>query len=152
MQAISLDTAILITGISKRTLWRRVTEGHITRLATDERGRAMIAFDEIIPLIALPIEPDDYELLIDADAGDADAQNDLAQLFFEIDLMEIGVSWLKQAVEQQHPDAMHNLAKLYIRGQGVEKDQNTGLMWLAKAAAHGHTIAQAQMDALVRKN
>lgn len=149
MQAISLDTAILITGISKRTLWRRVTEGQITRMDTDERGRAMIAFDEIAPLIALPIDPEDYELLIDADAGDADAQNDLAQLFFEIDLMGLGVSWLKQAVAQQHPDAMHNLSKLYIKGEGVEKDQNTGLMWLAKAAAHGHAIAQAQMDALV---
>ena len=88
MQAISLDTAILITGISKRTLWRRVTEGHITRLDTDERGRAMIAFEEIAPLITLPIEPADYELLIDADAGDADAQNDLAQLFLELDLTQ----------------------------------------------------------------
>lgn len=151
MDAISLDTAILITGISKRTLWRRVTEGQITRLDTDERGRAMIAFDEIAPLITLPIEPADYELLIDADDGDPDAQNDLAQLFFDIDLLEIGLYWLKQAVDQEHPDAMHNLAKLYIKGQGVEKDQNTGLMWLAKAAAHGHAIAQQQMAALVPK-
>ncbi|WP_285259258.1 tetratricopeptide repeat protein [Halopseudomonas bauzanensis] len=149
MQAISLDTAILITGISKRTLWRRVTENQITRLDTDERGRAMIAFDEIAPLITLPIEPADYELLIDADAGDPDAQNDLAQLFLELYLLEIGLYWLNQAVGQQHPDAMHNLAKLYIKGQGVEKDQNTGLMWLAKAAAHGHVIAKQQMAALV---
>lgn len=149
MQAISLDTAILVTGISKRTLWRRVTENQITRLDTDERGRAMIAFDEIAPLITLPIEPADYELLIDADAGDPDAQNDLAQLFLELDLLEMGLYWLNQAVGQQHPDAMHNLVKLYIKGQGVEKDQNTGFMWLAKAAAHGHVIAKQQMAALV---
>lgn len=44
---------------------------------------------------------------------------------------------------------MQNLAMLYIKGKGVEKDQNTGLMWLAKAAAHGHAIAKQQMDALV---
>lgn len=149
MQAISLDTAILITGISKRTLWRRVTESQITRLDTDERGRAIIAFDEIAPLITLPIEPADYELLIDADAGDAAAQNDLAQLFVELDLIDMGLYWLRQAVDQQHPDATHNLAMLYIKGRGVEKDHNTGLMWLAKAAAHGHAIAKQQMAALV---
>src|SRR5690606_30425289 len=117
-------------------LWRRVTEGQITRLDTDERGRAMLAFDEIAPLITLPVEPEDYELLIEADAGNADAQNELAQMFFGLGLMEVGLTWLNQAVDQQHPDAMHNLAKLYIKGQGVEKDHNTGLMWLAKAAAH----------------
>lgn len=98
MKAISLDTAILITGISKRTLWRRVTEGQITRLDTDERGRAMIAFDEIAPLISAPIESEDYELLIDADAGDADAQNDLAQLFFDGSHLDLGLHWLNQAV------------------------------------------------------
>lgn len=149
VEAISLDTAILITGISKRTLWRRVTEGQLTRLDTDERGRAMLAFSEIALFINIPIEPEDYELLVEADAGDAEAQNDLAQLLIDIDLLEIGMHWLKLAVEQEHPDAMHNLAKLYIKGQGVPKDQNTGLMYLAKAAAHGHIIAQQQMAALM---
>lgn len=149
MEAISLDTAILITQISKRTLWRRVTEGQIGRLHTDERGRAMLAFADIAPLMTLPIQPEDYELLIEADTGEADAQNDLAQLLFSMDLITEGMYWLKQAVDQQHPDAMHNLAKLYIKGQGVTRDQNTALMWLAKAAAHGHVIAKQQMAALV---
>ena len=45
-------------------------------------------------------------------------------------------------------DAMHNLAKLYFQGCGVEKDENTALMWLAKAAAYGHVIAEQQMLAL----
>ena len=43
---------------------------------------------------------------------------------------------------------MHNLAKLYLQGCGVEKDENTALMWLAKAAAYGHVIAEQQMLAL----
>ncbi|WP_157718631.1 tetratricopeptide repeat protein [Halopseudomonas litoralis] len=151
MDAISLDTAILITGISKRTLWRRVTEGQLTRLETDERGRAMVAFSEIAPQINIPIEPEDYELLVDADAGDADAQNDLAQLLIDINLLDMGMHWLKQAVDQEHPDAMHNLAKLHFKGIGVPKDENAGLMWLAKASAHGHVIARQQMDALVSR-
>jgi len=149
VEKISLDTAIQVTGISKRTLWRRVTDGQITRLDTDERGRAMVAFEEIVPLINLPLAPDDYELLVLADAGEADAQSDLAQLFLDLDLTDLAVFWLSQAVEQQHPDAMQIMAELYIKGRGVDKDKNTGLMWLAKAAAHGHAIAQRQMAALV---
>src|SRR5690606_36676736 len=126
------------------TLWRRVTGNQITRLDADEHGRGMIACAGIAPLITLPSEPADYELLSDADAGDAAAQNDLAQLFLELDLLEMGLYWLNQAVGQHHPDAMHKLAKLYIKGQGVAKDHNTGLMSLAKAAAHGHVIAKQQ--------
>lgn len=149
MRTISLDAAIIVTQISKRTLWRRVTEGQISRLDTDERGRAMLSFEEIAPLITLPIEPADYELLIEADAGDADAQNELAQLFIDLDLVDVGLIWLNQAIAQHHPDAMHNMAALHIKGQGISKDYNTGLMWLAKAAAHGHQIAKQQMAALV---
>lgn len=46
---------------------------------------------------------------------------------------------------------MHNLANLYLKGIGVEKNENTALMWLAKAAAHGHVIAEQQMNALMQR-
>ncbi|MEH6389656.1 MAG: tetratricopeptide repeat protein [Pseudomonas profundi] len=149
MNAISLDSAIIVTEISKRTLWRRLTEGQITRLANDDRGRAMLAFDNIVPLICVPVVLEDHELFINADAGDADAQNDLAQLFLEVGKPGIAVYWLQAAVDQEHPDAMHNLAQIFIKGTGVLQDDNTGLMWLAKAAAHGHVIAKRQMAHLV---
>ena len=42
---------------------------------------------------------------------------------------------------------MHNLAKLYFQGIGVPQDE----MWLAKAAAHGHVIAEQQMAALMQR-
>lgn len=98
MKAISLDSAIIVTEISKRTLWRRLTEGQITRLDNDERGRAMLAFEDLIPLLCVAVDPLDYELFIDADAGDAHAQNDLAQLFLEADKPEIALYWLELAV------------------------------------------------------
>lgn len=152
MKAISLDSAIIVTEISKRTLWRRLTEGQITRLENDDRGRAMLAFEDLIPLLCVPVAPDDHELFIQADAGDAEAQNDLAQLFLEADKPDIALYWLESAVSIQQSvvsvDAMHNLAKLYLKGIGVVKDENTALMWLAKAAAHGHVIAEQQMLAL----
>ena len=106
MKAISLDSAIIVTEISKRTLWRRLTEGQITRLDNDERGRAMLAFEDLIPLLCVAVDPLDYELFIDADAGDAHAQNDLAQLFLEAGKPEIGVYWLEAAVAPRSQSAV----------------------------------------------
>lgn len=145
---ISIDTAIILTGISKRTLWRRLAEGVIARQGNDERGRTMIALTELVSLLLVQVEPEDYDLLVDADAGDADAQNDLAQLFLDADRPDIALHWLKLAVDQDHPDAMHNLSSLHIKGIGLPKDEASGLMWLAKAATLGHQLAQAQIDAL----
>ena len=155
MKAISLDSAIIVTEISKRTLWRRLTDGQIARLENDERGRAMLALEDLVPLLCISVKPDDYELFVDADRGDVEAQNDLALLFLEADKPEIALYWLQSAATDQQSvvsvDAMHNLAKLYFKGIGVEKNENTGLMWLAKAAAHGHVIAEQQMAALMQR-
>ena len=147
-KAISLDAAVVVTGISKRTLWRRLTDGRITRHDNDERGRAMLALEDVAPMFCVPVKPEDYELFTDADAGNADAQNELGQLFLEADRPDIALHWLRLAVDQEHPDAMHNLAKLYIKGIGIPKDESLGLMWLAKAASSGHTIAGEQLTAL----
>lgn len=146
--AISLDTAMLMTGISKRTLWRRIGDGNISRLENDVRGRAMLALDDLVPMLCVSIDPKDYELLSDADAGDADAQNDLGQLFLDANRPDIALHWIQLAVDQKHADAIHHLSKMYIRGVGLEKDATEGLMWLAKAASLGHPIAQQQVAAL----
>lgn len=151
--AISLDTAIIVTGVSKRTLWRRVTNGQITRQGNDVRGRAMLTLATLAPMFCIPVVPEDYELFSDADAGDPDAQNDLAQLFLELDRPDIALHWFRMAVEQEHADAMHNLANLHRKGIGVPKDETISLMWLAKAASCGHLIASKQVAALqFRKN
>jgi TPR repeat protein len=146
--AISLDTAIIVTDTSKRTLWRRLSEGKIAREEDDERGRAMLDFEGILPMLCVSIAPEDHELFFNADAGDAEAQNDLALLFLESDRPDVALHWLQLAVAQDHADAMHNLGRLYIKGIGIPKNDNLGLMWLAKAAAFGHVIAERQLTAL----
>ena len=146
--AISLDTAALVSDVSKRTLWRRLDDGQITRQENDSRGRAMLALADLVPMLCVPIEPEDYELLADADAGNADAQNDLVQLFLDAKRPDIALHWIQLAVDQEHPDAIHNLAMLYIKGIGVGRDRTKGLMWLAKAATLGHPIAKQQVATL----
>ncbi|MEJ6656377.1 MAG: tetratricopeptide repeat protein, partial [Pseudomonas sp.] len=146
--AISLNSAIIVTGLSKRTLWRRLDDGQITRQENDARGRAMLTLTDLLPMLCVQIDPEDHELVVQADAGDADAQNDLAQLFLESDRPEIALHWLQVAADQGHADAMHNVATMHIKGLGVPKDETVGLMWLAKAATHGHPIAKQQVAAL----
>lgn len=146
--AISLDTAALVTGVSKRTLWRRLNDGQITRQENDSRGRTMLTLANLVPMLCVSIDPEDYELLADADAGNADAQNDLAQLFLDANRPDIALHWIQLAVDQEHADAIHNLAMLHIKGIGLEKDGIKGLMFLAKAASLGHSIAKQQVATL----
>ena len=146
--AISLDSAAHVTGVSKRTLWRRLNNGQITRQENDSRGRAMLALADLVSMLCVPMESEDYELLADADAGNADAQNDLAQLFLDANKPDIALHWIQLAVDQEHADAIHNLAMLHIKGIGLEKDETKGLMYLAKAASLGHSIAKQQVATL----
>lgn len=149
-RAISLEAATSVTQLSKRTLWRRLSEGQITRQANDEDGRAMLTFEDLVPMLCIPIAPEDHRLIIEAAAGDAEAQTDLALLFLDADKPGIGLSWLNLAADQGYPDAMHHLSRLYIQGNGPQKNDSLGLMWLAKAASLGHVIAGEQVTALAR--
>lgn len=149
-RAINLEAATSVTQLSKRTLWRRLSEGKITRQANDNEGRTMLTFEDLVPMLCLSVTPEDQSLIIEAAAGDAEAQTDLALLFLEEDKPDIGLHWLALAAEQGHPDAMHHLSKLYIQGRGTPKNDNLGLMWLSKAAALGHMIAGEQVTALTR--
>jgi TPR repeat protein len=108
----------------------------------------MIPFDAIRDQIVIPLEEDDLELIAEADSAIAEAQNDLALLFLLHGKPQGAIYWLELAVKQEYSDAMHWLARCYFEGNGVLKDENMGMMWLAKAASQGHKISQAQMQAM----
>ncbi len=148
MKSISLDAAVIIGGRSKRTWWRRIAEGSVARLENDFRGRTMLSFEEVLPLVCIPFEGDDLDLILKADSGNAEAQNDIGQIFSSAGKYDIALYWLRMAADQGHPDAMQSLGNFYISGKGVKRDENLGIMWLAKSASCGHQIAQAQMKCL----
>ena len=118
MDTISLDASVAITGISRSTLWRRVTDGTIGRGDKDERSRAMLALGDVLGLVDLKLSAEDIALLLQADQGAA--------------------------------DAMHWMGLLHAAGLGdaAERDAQA-LMWVARAAAHGHAIAARQVAALL---
>jgi hypothetical protein len=147
---ISVGTAVTLTDLSRRTLWRRIGGGLLPRGKDDERGRAMLEMKTILPFVVLPpLDPSDLEVIEKADAGEAEAQNDVAMLLLGAGRHRSAVYWLDRAARQDYPEAMSLLARCYIEGTGVDKDENLGIMWLAKAAASGHHIAREQMAAIL---
>ena len=152
MQLISIASAITLTEWSESTFRRRIADGTLARhVEPGPSGRAMIELDAIKPHACIPLEEEDSSLIQDADTGKAEAQNDLALLFLANSKPRAAIYWLELAAKQDYPDAMHWLGRCHIDGNGVLLDDNLGMMWLAKAAAHGHAVSQAQMKAMLDK-
>lgn len=148
VNVISVEAAIAITERSRSTWWRRIAKGEITRVADDAHGRAMLLWTDVAPQICVPMAPVDLAVVLRADAGDAAAQSDIGQFFSIAGKHKIALYWLQQAAQQDYPDAMQWLGRCYISGDGVPKNDNLGIMWIAKAAAHDHVIAQTQITGL----
>ncbi|MBO9650902.1 MAG: sel1 repeat family protein [Variovorax sp.] len=147
-QPISIQAVIAMTGSSQRTWWPRIEDGTIRKLESDARGRAMVALRDVLKLADCGVPPDDLVLLLKADAGDAEAQADIGEMFISTGRPAAGRYWLELAAEQGHPNAMQCLAHCYLSGAGVPTDEDMALRWLADAAVRGHVIASAQMRAL----
>jgi uncharacterized protein len=84
--------------------------------------------------------------------GDADAQNDLG------DLYEDGrggakdeaqaVVWYRKAADQGNTHAQYNLGVMYANGEGVAKDAAQALAWYRKAADQGDANAELNLGFL----
>lgn len=163
--AVSQNTAAALTGRSVRTWQRRVEQGLVERLG---EGRTLVPYAALVPELAVPIAPADLPLLVRADQGDAAAQAQVGALLAlavlqaaprgQADLADSGTSagvaaaryFLEQAAQQGEADAMHWLGLLHAGGLcGDGAGEALALMWLARAAAHGHALAREQLAALL---
>jgi TPR repeat protein len=136
MPTISVTTAAALAGVDRRTVRRWLGDGDI----------------ELRPLLehaGLDLDASEVEAVLLADAQDVEGCADLALILSMRGLHSRAIEWIQRAADKGHPDAMHWLARAYLDGQGVERDVNVGLMWLAKSAALGHPISQAQTSALL---
>lgn len=156
MDTISLIAAANLTGKTRRTLWRWVAEGKLPRGAGDSQGRSTVSLEHIKQDACVALNDADAAMVMAADRGDANAQNDVGLLLLAAQQGDAkkgeeqesfaALYWFELAAQQNHGDALHWLARCHIDGIGVEKNENLGLMYLAKAAAQGHIISQAQMN------
>lgn len=149
VELISLAAAITLTEWSERTFWRRFADGSVKReVESSGNGKSLVHLESIKAHIAMPLAPEDFALVQQADRGDPAAQNDLALIFLANGKPRGAIYWLELAARQDYADAMHWLARCYLDGNGVALDDNLGIMWLARAAANGHVISQGQLDAM----
>lgn len=146
---VSLGTAMVILRTSRRTLWRRVSEGEVRRAGEDSRGRTLLNGEDVAKLLGAPLEDDEVALFGPADADDATAQNELGMAFAEAGDDEMAVYWWRRAADLGDGDSMQLLGQAYASGAGVQRDEHLALSWLNKAAAVGHAIAQAQTQGLM---
>jgi len=146
---LNLATAMTLTGWSKRTLWRRISDGTLVRNDDSVNTQATkLSWFFLKPHLCIPLDEADYQLVEAADGGDAVAQTDLAILFFENERFKAAVYWLELAVKQDYAEAMHLLGTSFLHGQGVNASNALGLMWVAKAASLGHIIATEQLSSI----
>jgi uncharacterized protein len=148
MDLISIAAVMALTGQSERTLRRKIADGTLPKVETGNLNKVMIPADAIQAQLCIPMCDVDWSLVLRADAGDAEAQTDLGLLLLSHGKPGAAVSWLEQAAKQGSAEAMHWLGRLHVDGQGVQRDDNLAMMWLAKAAAAGSRISQQQMQSI----
>ncbi len=126
--------------------------GALVKGEKDERGRATLALSGVLGLIrestGVAFSVEDVQVLLRADAGDADAQADIGALLVMAGAREAALHWLNEAARQGSAEAMQWLGTV-CAAAGDERGNNEAIMWVAKAAALGHPIAQRQMDGLL---
>ena len=149
LPSVSLQAVMTLTEWSERTIRRRIADSSLK--CESESGtynKTLICFDSIMSDVCIPLSSEDIDVIKEADAGDAAAQNDVGLIFIAHKKWKSAIYWLEQAAKQNFPDAMQWLGECYLKGFGVEKDENVAVMWIAKAASLGHTIAKMQIEAM----
>ena len=162
VDACSRRMASLVLGRSERTVRRWCDDGTLRVVGSDAGGRALVALDQVLDMMAdgsaeegaAPAAADSAQrphwlrLILDADAGDADALTCLATELLHAGRAAGAVALLLDAAQLQQADAMHWLSHCHLHGLGVARDTDLALMWLHRAAAQGHAVARAQSRAL----
>lgn len=100
-----------------------------------------------------PVAADEEEfnqIVIQARAGEADAQYQLAEQYYRGDGLtrnyEIARTWYEKAANQGHADAQYQMGYFYQHGlDKLEKNDEQAFAWFHKAALSGHTSAQTQL-------
>jgi TPR repeat protein len=150
--SVSLQTALTLTEWSERTMRRRLAEGILQTVKSAlTANKVLISLQDLQADTCIPLPDENLKLLLEADKGDADAQNDLALIFLAHGKYKSAVYWLEAAAKQNCADAMHLLGCCYLTGEGLVKDDNLAMIWIAKAASLEHSIACAQMKKLATK-
>lgn len=86
------------------------------------------------------------EIISAANSGNADAQNQLGDAYFDGIRVEQDYAkafeWYLRAAEQGHGKAQYNVAYAYANGIGTQKNTSEAIKWYGKSADQGVALAQ----------
>ena len=91
------------------------------------------------------------ELRKKAEAGDAAAQHNLGELFYDAKDFKESFKWYHKAAKQGHAKAQHMLGLMYNHSIGVPFDVKESFKWYHKAAEQGNAEAQWYLGLMYRK-
>jgi len=121
----------------------------VTLLMLGLVSSAAFATDPRDPRFAHTVYMQPYSKLRQAaELGDAEAQYDLAYLYYKADSDpsitgvihsdKLAADWYRKAAQQGHARAQYNMAVLYLKGHGVERDPVEAYAWLLQSSSNGH--------------
>ena len=59
--------------------------------------------------------------------------------------------WFDKLAEQGNAEAQYNLAVMYHRGEGVERDYSMAKQWYKKSAEQGNAMAQYNLAVMYQR-
>lgn len=87
--------------------------------------------------------------LIDiANTGDADAQLVLAKIYESQNNLDRETEWYRKSALNGNAEAQFQLGLLYIDGELVDGDHETGMFWMDQAAQQGHFQAKVVQESM----
>jgi len=92
----------------------------------------------------------DPALLKKAEAGDARAQNAVAESYDKNQNYKEAFAWYSKAANYGLARAQYNLGVMYAEGRGVPQDDKKALDWYSKAANQGDAGAQYNLGQMYR--
>ena len=145
---VSLNMAAAITGVSKRTLWRRIAEGVVQAYAGGAGEKTLVDVAELRQAACIPLTDEDVALIFAADNNRAEAQCELGLMFLAAGRSDEALVWLRQAADKYYGEAMYWVARLQLEGAGMEQDIEAARHGFERAADYGHVLARHALEAL----
>jgi serine/threonine protein kinase/TPR repeat protein len=100
-------------------------------------------YKEAEELMSVDLDSGRELLMRSAEAGSAEAQNRLGEIFENADSNpSTAAEWYRKAAEQGYAIAQWNLGAMYQNGSGVAKDLTEAVTWYRKSADQGNRVAQ----------
>ncbi len=157
---VTLNTAEALGGISRRTLWRRIGDGSVRTAPNSAGNQTQVVLSDVLKVVGAGLPMACYPWLKVAEAGDADAQCEVALCFLEGGDVKRALYWLRKAADQSCAEALYWRGRLRLGGkdggktpdeEGMISDvpaDREGELWIWQASLKKHAPAMAALDFL----